>query len=83
MDGNFTKPFLLKPYGQKVGELKYIDMTLEKAKQILWADAESMTDEEIQRVIDLIRWICRVVIDEYVSTKFSEDESAVENKEED
>ena len=83
MDGNFTKPFLLKPYGQKVGELKYIDMTLEKAKQILWVDAESMTDEEIQRVIDLISWICRVVIDEYVSTKFSEDESAIENKEED
>lgn len=56
---------------------------VKEAKRILWADAESMTDEEIQRVIDLLRWVCRFVIDEYYNAKCTAITEDTENEKED
>ncbi len=58
-------------------------ISVQDARSILWSDAESMTDEEIQRVIDLLRWICRIVIDAYFSTKDAINTWDAEGKKED
>lgn len=58
-------------------------ISVQDARSILWSDAESMTDEEIQRVIDLLRWICRIVIDDYFSTKDAINTWDAEGKKED
>lgn len=46
-------------------------VTIEKAREILWEDYKTMTDEEIQRIIDYINAICSLVIEEYVNEKNS------------
>lgn len=58
-------------------------INIQDARSILWADAESMTDEEIQNVIDLLRWVCRMVIDEYFNTKYTTDAKDTESEKED
>ena len=58
-------------------------ISIQDARSILWVDAESMTDEEIQRVIDLLRWICRVVIDDYFNTKYAANIEDTEGRRED
>ncbi len=58
-------------------------ISIQDARSILWVDAESMTDEEIQRVIDLLRWICRVVIDDYFNTKYAANIEDTESRRED
>lgn len=44
-------------------------MDLEKAKTLLWEDAEWMSDEEIQKTIDLIQVIVDIVIENYLSER--------------
>lgn len=44
-------------------------MDLEKAKTLLWEDAEWMSDEEIQKTIDLIQAIVNIVIENYLSER--------------
>ena len=44
-------------------------MDLEKAKSLLWEDAEWMSDEEIQKTIDLIQAIVDIVIENYLSER--------------
>lgn len=58
-------------------------MELEKARQILWDSGEELSNEEIQRVIDLLRWICRIVIDEYLNVKHSTIAEDIESEKED
>ena len=58
-------------------------INIQEARSILWVDAESMTDEEIQNVIDLLRWVCRMVIDEYFNTKYATDTKDTESEKED
>ncbi len=58
-------------------------INIQDARSILWADAEFMTDEEIQNVIDLLRWVCRMVIDEYFNTKYATDTKDTESEKED
>lgn len=42
---------------------------VKELRGVLWADAESLTDEEIQRVVDLLKWVCRIWIDDYFNSK--------------
>ena len=58
-------------------------INIQDARSTLWADAEFMTDEEIQNVIDLLRWVCRMVIDEYFNTKYATDIKDTESEKED
>lgn len=58
-------------------------ISINDARSILWTDAESMTDEEIQKVIDLLRWVCRIVIDEYFNEKYTTIAEDTEGKKED
>lgn len=44
-------------------------MTIEEARNLLWKDYESMTDEEIQRLIDYIDAISSFAIEEYLKEK--------------
>lgn len=44
-------------------------MTVEEARNLLWKDYESMTDEEIQRLIDYIDAISSFAIEEYLKEK--------------
>lgn len=44
-------------------------MDLDKAKTLLWEDAEWMSDEEIQKVIDLIQTIIDITIENYLSER--------------
>lgn len=44
-------------------------MDLEEAKSLLWEDAEWMSDEEIQKTIDLIQAIVDIVIENYLSER--------------
>lgn len=47
-------------------------MTIEEARNLLWKDYESMTDEEIKRLIDYIDAISSFAIEEYLKEKKSE-----------
>ena len=44
---------------------------IQKAREILWKDYETMTDEEIQHIIDYISALCSLVIEEYIKEKVS------------
>lgn len=44
-------------------------MTIEEAKRILWDDWKTMSDKEIQLVIDLIQSIVQIEIEDYLSEK--------------
>ena len=44
-------------------------MTIEEARNLLWKDCESMTDEEIKRLIDYIDAISSFAIEEYLKKK--------------
>ena len=44
-------------------------MTIEEARNLLWKDYESMTDEEIKRLIDYIDAISSFAIEEYLKEK--------------
>ena len=44
---------------------------IQKAREILWKDYETMTDEEIQHIIDYISAICSFVIEDYLKEKYS------------
>lgn len=44
-------------------------MTIEEARNLLWKDYESMTDEEIQCLIDYIDAISSFAIEEYLKEK--------------
>ena len=44
-------------------------MDLEKAKTLLWEDAKEMSDEEIQKTIDLIQAIVDIIIENHLSKR--------------
>ncbi|MCK9466732.1 MAG: hypothetical protein M0P94_00145 [Candidatus Absconditabacterales bacterium] len=44
-------------------------MTIEEAKRILGDDGKTMSDKEIQLVIDLIQSIVQIEIEDYLSEK--------------
>ena len=44
-------------------------MDLEKAKTLLGEDGKRMSDEDIQKTIDLIRAIVDIVIENYLSER--------------
>ena len=43
--------------------------TIEEAREILWSKAENMSDDELQRFIDLIGTVCSIMIEKEVSNK--------------
>jgi hypothetical protein len=44
-------------------------MTIEEARELLWEEYKESTDEEIQKIIDLVKTICSITIEDYLSTK--------------
>lgn len=44
---------------------------VKKAREILGPDYDTMTDEEIQHIIDYLSAVCSLVIEEYLKEKNS------------
>ncbi len=46
-------------------------MSIEKARQLLWENYKNLSDEEIQKLIDMLRSICSIIVEDYVKNRDS------------
>lgn len=46
-------------------------MTIEKARQLLWDEYKGLSNEEIQKLIDMLRSICSIVVENYINERDS------------
>lgn len=48
-----------------------VSMTIEKARQLLWNEYKDLLDEEVQKLIDMMKSICSIVVEDYLQDRDS------------
>lgn len=46
-------------------------MTIEKARQLLWDEYKDLSNEQIQKLIDMLKSICSIVVENYINERDS------------
>lgn len=46
-------------------------MTIEKARQLLWDEYKNLSNEEVQKLIDMVKSICSIVVEDYLQDRDS------------
>lgn len=46
-------------------------MSIEKARQLLWDEYKDLSNEEVQKLIDMLKSICSIVIEDYIKERNS------------
>lgn len=46
-------------------------MTIEKARQLLWDEYKDLSNEEVQKLIDMLKSICSIVVEDYIKDRDS------------
>ena len=41
-------------------------MKIDVARKLLWSEYDNLSDEEIQRLIDMLKSICSIVVEDYI-----------------
>ena len=42
-------------------------MKIDVARKLLWSEYDNLSDEEIQRLIDMLKSICSIVVEDYIN----------------
>jgi hypothetical protein len=44
-------------------------MTIDKARQLLWDEYKDLSDEEVKKLIDMVKSICSIVVENYINER--------------
>ena len=46
-------------------------MNIEKARQLLWDEYKDVSNEEIQKILDMLKSICSIVVEDHIKNRDS------------